>query len=133
MLRNTGRLTAIALGRAVAGGADRRHTRMELERLGGHANLEALATRAGMSRKQFQRVFTTIVGVTPKGFARLQRFRHTITHIGRRPTIDWARLAIGCGYFDQSHLINEFKGYTNLTPEAYLAKRGPYLNVISVE
>jgi AraC-like DNA-binding protein len=34
-------------------------------------------------------------------------------------------IAYGCGYFDQSHFIKEFKSFTGLTPSAYLKSVSP--------
>jgi len=37
----------------------------------------------------------------------------------------WASMAAEHGYFDQSHLIRDFRGFTGMTPTGYLARRGP--------
>ncbi|MBA3641917.1 MAG: helix-turn-helix transcriptional regulator [Acidobacteria bacterium] len=39
-----------------------------------------------------------------------------IDSIGR--SVDWTEIAVGCGYYDQSHLIRDFKRFTGHTPEA---------------
>ena len=33
---------------------------------------------------------------------------------------DWAEIATVCGYFDQSHLINDFEQFSGLSPTAYI-------------
>jgi AraC-like DNA-binding protein len=38
-------------------------------------------------------------------------------HAGAR--LDWAGLALELGYFDQSHLIRDFRRLTGYTPEKY--------------
>jgi len=39
--------------------------------------------------------------------------------------IDWAQLALTCGYFDQSHLINDFEEFSGLSPTEYLRHNQP--------
>ena len=34
--------------------------------------------------------------------------------------IAWADLALGCGYYDQSYFINEFRFFSGLSPLAFL-------------
>jgi hypothetical protein len=38
---------------------------------------------------------------------------------GWSPQVDWATLALDCGYYDQAHLIAEFKEFTGLTPTEF--------------
>ena len=69
------------------------------------------------------RAFEARVGLTPKRFARLLRFQRVIAHAARGRA-DWARVAADCGYYDQSHLVHEFRALSGLTPSAY-APRSP--------
>ena len=39
---------------------------------------------------------------------------------GRDQKIDFANLAATLGYYDQSHMIKEFKDYTEITPHKYI-------------
>ena len=73
-----------------------------------------------LSERRFIQVFKTEVGMTPKLFSRIQRFQKTRLLIHRDPSLDWASLAIDLGYFDQSHLINEFREFSGLTPTDYI-------------
>jgi AraC-like DNA-binding protein len=34
----------------------------------------------------------------------------------------WADLALGCGYYDQSHFINEFRSFSGLSPLEFLQR-----------
>ncbi|MBA3548045.1 MAG: AraC family transcriptional regulator, partial [Nannocystis sp.] len=84
----------------------------------------AVGEQLGLSPRRLIDVFAARVGMTPKRFARLRRFQRVLSAIsGARPP-PWAELALQCGYFDQAHLIHEFRAYSGLHPTAYAA-RGP--------
>lgn len=43
--------------------------------------------------------------------------------LARKTAPDWARIAVDCGYFDQSHLIRDFLEFSGLTPADYLRRQ----------
>jgi AraC-like DNA-binding protein len=83
----------------------------------GRAAVGALAEELGWSRKRIVARFRDEVGLPPKAVARLIRFERARELSGKMP---WAELALECGYYDQSHLINEFRAITGRTPETFL-------------
>jgi AraC-like DNA-binding protein len=85
----------------------------------GNVRVATLSAELGWSRKKVAARFREHVGMTPKAFARLVRFEHArkLAMSAARP--DWGRLAVECGYYDQSHLINEFRAVTGRTPETF--------------
>lgn len=97
------------------------------------ARIGRIAEEIGISHKHLLREFDRCVGLTPKLFARLCAFQRVIRSIGQRPEIDWADTAATCGYYDQAHLIHEFRAFSGLTPASYLTKRGPYLNYLQLD
>jgi AraC-like DNA-binding protein len=97
----------------------------------GEANVTTLADAACLSRKQFDRVFSEYVGAHPKEFSRTIRFQRTLHRLETDPKISWAALAADCGYFDQSHLIREFKTLSGYTPGEYLAVCSPHSDYFS--
>lgn len=90
---------------------------------GGRIRVEDLAVRAGVSRQYFARAFRETVGLSPKLYCRLSRFRAALAGAGRG--IDGAALAADFGYADQSHMIAEFRQFSGQTP-ATLARPGAY-------
>jgi AraC-like DNA-binding protein len=46
--------------------------------------------------------------------------------------VDWAQVALDCGYFDQAHFIHEFRSFSGLTPTAYDAGRTPFPNHVKI-
>lgn len=79
--------------------------------------VEAIAKEIGISRQHLARQFLHHVGVTPKTFARVMRFRRVLSSIGQ--DADWADVAAANGYYDQSHLIADFRELAGSTPNAF--------------
>jgi AraC-like DNA-binding protein len=74
----------------------------------------------GISHKHFIDEFRRHVGLTPKLFCRIQRFRQVLSEISHRRTVDWADVASSCGYFDQAHFVHDFQAFAGLNPTVYL-------------
>lgn len=87
----------------------------------GETEVSTLANAACLSTKQFNRIFSEIVGSNPKEFSRTIRFQRALYTLENKPQISLIELAYECGYYDQSHLIREFKAYSGYTPTEYLA------------
>jgi AraC-like DNA-binding protein len=86
----------------------------------------ALARQIGISQRRFIEVFTDEVGTTPKLFYRIQRFHLALSTVRENGTVNWARLAADCGYFDQSHLIRDFLEFSGLSPADYLNRQNQF-------
>ena len=70
---------------------------------------QSVQRASSCSPQQFIRRFEAGVGLTPKRYARVLRFSGLLSSAVRVGPRDWAALAAECGYFDQSHLIHEFR------------------------
>lgn len=90
--------------------------------------LKGLAAELGLTQRQMIARFDAQVGLTPKVVSRLFRFHKALVtvHGAEADAVDWAALAVDCGYFDQAHLIHEFREFAGVTPAAYAAARTPY-------
>lgn len=87
----------------------------------GRLSVECLADAAGVSRQRLTRVFRESVGVSPKRFCRLARFRSALALVSGR--VNWAQVAVEMGYTDQSHMIAEFREFSRVTPGALAMRR----------
>jgi AraC-like DNA-binding protein len=97
--------------------------------------IPAIATvsdQVGLSSRRFIQVFSEQVGLSPKLFCRVQRFQQVLRIIHRDADVDWAEIALGCGYFDQAHFIHDFKEFSGINPTAYLAARTEHLNHVPI-
>ena len=90
-----------------------------IERERGAVSVEWLSRLSGLSRQHLARKFRQQVGVSPKLFCRYARFHALLNHAYVTPQADWAALAAEFGYYDQAHLIAEFKEFTGLTPSQF--------------
>lgn len=81
--------------------------------------IDPVQRASGTSPAQFIRRFEAAVGLTPKRYARVRRFNALLPQLVRRGPREWALVAVEAGYYDQSHLIHEFKRLAGTTPSAY--------------
>lgn len=82
--------------------------------------VRAVAERLGLSQRRFIQVFTAQVGLTPKLFCRVLRFKHARQLVDRALMLNWSQVSQACGYYDQSHLIHDFQEFSGLSPTDYL-------------
>jgi AraC-like DNA-binding protein len=80
----------------------------------GDIDLDWVARQAGMSERQFRRRCLEESGLAPKQLCRVLRFRRACA-LGERG-LPWGLIAAEAGYFDQAHLIRDFREFTGDTP-----------------
>lgn len=95
--------------------------RMQISR--GNILMSTLEKETGLSARQIERIFARDVGLSPKAFARVIRFRNVIERATRIEKTDWSKIALENGYADQSHLIREFKKFADLTPSEFVSEQ----------
>jgi len=88
----------------------------------GKARVGDVAAESGLSVRQFERGFMQQLGVSPKLFARIVRFEAALDRKARSSAKSWTEIANDLGYFDQMHMIHDFKVFTGGTPTLALAE-----------
>jgi AraC-like DNA-binding protein len=97
---------------------------MELLRAAaGQLRLGALSARLGVTDRHLRRVILAETGLSPRRFARVQRFHALLRDADQAASPGWAALAARHGYADQSHLIRELQALAGVTPARLLAER----------
>jgi AraC-like DNA-binding protein len=91
----------------------------QLSREGSVRSIGRIQLDTGLSHTRFIQLFRENVGLTPKLFCRVRRFRTLLDRIGKGMPVNWAELAVDCGYFDQAHLIRDFRAFAGITPLEY--------------
>lgn len=83
-----------------------------------------IAGRVGLSQRRFIQVFREAVGMTPKRYCRVRRFQAVLEQATNDPgAVDWADVALACGYVDQAHMIRDFRAFSGMTPSLYMRAR----------
>jgi AraC-like DNA-binding protein len=71
-----------------------------------------------IGERQLQRLFKTTVGIGPKLYSRIVRFRMAYEKAQSERKTSWTDVAYDHGYTDQAHFVKDFKTFTGLTPTA---------------
>jgi AraC-like DNA-binding protein len=87
----------------------------------GAVSLDDLVSRVGLTPRTMQRLFLRQVGVSPKLLCRIVRFQRIFAAWRADPS-SLARVALECGYFDQSHLVRDFHDFAGAPPAGFLAE-----------
>ena len=93
-----------------------------MQRSRGMLRVAEVAARVAVSTRQLERAFQEQVGVSPKVFGKLLRLDHALQLAGQECI--WSEIASACGYFDQSHMVQDFRAMTGATPVEFVASRG---------
>jgi len=89
----------------------------------GQVRISALEQQAGLSRRQLERQFMSVVGISPKKVARIAQFGHMITLLRTRGEESLLQLATDGGYSDHAHFTKSFKEFAGVTPQEYTTQR----------
>ena len=95
------------------------HASRAIDRAGGAVQVRALPHALGITRRQLERIYAEHVGLTPKMACRVARVRSAMDRIRRDPRSAGSRLALDCGWYDQPHMIRDFRLIAETTPAAY--------------
>ncbi len=71
---------------------------------------------AGISQRQLRRLFKHYIGASPKSFSKIVRFQHILKLTQLDMTPGHGLLSHAQGFYDQSHLIKDFKQLSGSTP-----------------
>lgn len=86
----------------------------------GLISVDKLAYKANMSLKTFERHFKREVGLSPKLFSCITRFNHAFELKLKNPQKGWTSISAEAGYFDQMHLIKDFKRFAGNAPTSFI-------------
>lgn len=83
--------------------------------------IDDLATQSGLSSRQLERRFLHEVGIPPRLLASIFRFRRLFDAVEQEEASPgrWAGAAFAAGYFDQAHMIRDFKRFAGQPPQAF--------------
>ncbi|MGH9938871.1 MAG: helix-turn-helix domain-containing protein [Blastocatellia bacterium] len=95
-----------------------------IEQSGGAVSIAELRERTGLSKTRLAETFRDQIGLAPKLYARVLRFRRAAATLqkGAEPLVE---VALAVGYYDQPHMNAEFRELSGLSPRDFLAARYP--------
>ncbi len=79
-------------------------------------SIEKLASLSCLGIKQFERKCQERIGMNPKMYARILRFSKAYRLREAFPDISWTEIAYRAGYYDQMHMIRDFKVFAGVNP-----------------
>lgn len=95
---------------------------------GGRMTVGEICSKNALSERRLERLFAENIGAPPKTFITLVRYQLLWQEICSKGRFDALDLAYKYGYFDQSHLLNDFKKHHGMTPaQAIKFSRGGFL------
>ena len=85
----------------------------------GQISVSELCSMSGLAERTLERTFKRFVGLPPKTFACIVRFQNLVRRIERSESATLLDTALDFGYYDQSHMIREFREFAGNSPLAY--------------
>ncbi len=82
----------------------------------GSITMDKAASLSCLSLKQFERKCQERLGMNPKMYARSLRFSKAYRMHEAMPNLSWTKIAYEAGYFDQMHMIRDFKVFAGVNP-----------------
>ncbi|WP_290793999.1 helix-turn-helix domain-containing protein [Flavihumibacter sp. UBA7668] len=83
----------------------------------GRLSIYELSKRNYITTRQLERYFKSHIGMSPKEYSNIVRFQKALSEIrnltNKRSLSD---IAVDCGFYDRSHLTNEIKRNTGISP-----------------
>lgn len=91
-----------------------------IRRSNGLVTPSEVADKSCLSLRQFERKFKSAVGISPKMFSRIIRFQYVHDYLKASDYTGLLSAAVDCGYYDQAHLIKDFKAFSGNVPSDFL-------------
>ncbi len=82
---------------------------------------EDLAGRLDVSSRQLNRIFASYIGMSAKRFAQVVRLQNVCRYLAEAPSGSLVASGI-YGYFDQAHLLKDFRKHLSAYPEAFFKR-----------
>jgi methylphosphotriester-DNA--protein-cysteine methyltransferase len=99
----------------------------------GAVSIEELARSHGISRRQFSSRFSTATGMPPKLYARITRFQTLVHTLLSTDVSQWGAVASTVGFYDQAHMINEFRQFAGSPPTIFFQPHGDTVDIGAIQ
>jgi AraC-like DNA-binding protein len=85
----------------------------------GQLSVDELSKLSKINRRQLERKFSTVIGLSPKQLSKTIRLQTTLKMLVNKNFTSLTALAYDGEYYDQSHFIRDFKEFTGVTPKEF--------------
>ena len=89
-----------------------------ISRTKGMITMRQLEDETNYSACYLRRIFKSFHGISPKQFAQYIRFQNLLMQADKEG-VRYEQVALDCGYYDEPHMMKEFKKYSGVTLEQY--------------
>jgi AraC-like DNA-binding protein len=92
---------------------------------GQNAGVARIAKQIGMSTRQLERKSLEYFGLSPAMLSRIARFQRALA-LGSSQDISWLQVAHAADYYDQMHMVRDFRAFAGGPPTKALASIEPH-------
>jgi AraC-like DNA-binding protein len=85
-------------------------------------SIRKVSEELGISERYLETQFKKNVGLSPKTYSLITRFKKMEQQLKANASANWGRLDFAHEYYDQNHFIKEFRRFTGHTPSEYLLR-----------
>jgi AraC-like DNA-binding protein len=89
--------------------------------LNGQISVDELSEQLKVNRRQLERKFSSVIGLSPKQLSKIIRLQATLKMLANKQFTSLTSLAHEGDYYDQAHFIKDFKEFTGLSPKQFYA------------
>lgn len=95
----------------------------------GNLSIRALADKLSYSERHVRRMFQRELGISPKELLGIIQFQSLLQELNKNSAASFADIAVKYGYYDQPHLIRNFKRYYGLAPNQVFKSKCPFFTM----
>lgn len=94
-----------------------RHCIFYIKQQNGMLTVRDLQLKFQISERQLERRFNEVIGVSPRHYLKITRFKQAVIALSQNPESNLTDLAFEFNFFDQSHFIKQVKELSGLLPK----------------
>lgn len=91
----------------------------------GEVKVKEVNEQLGVSKSHMEQRFSFEIGLSPKEFCKIEKLKHFLNNYRQYQDImNLTQLTFQSGYYDQSHLIKEFRYFMDVRPKDFMRMSG---------
>ena len=102
----------------------------EMVRSSGNLRIGELHEQLCVSKSTLEKKFQEHVGLSPKILCNILRFNSIVYQAQQTPTPSLTQLTYEQGFFDQSHLVHNFRSFTGLPPGRFFRQENRLVEIL---